>query len=144
MAKFSSSRQKAALRKYARNIKYLMVVVSTALIVFTLPKQAKFSYEIEKGRIWNQKDLVSPYNFAVLKTPLEIEKDKKVALANVKPVYQLNINMTQQQMAGFKADLEIKWHGANINDNQKSKYIASGVNLLNLVYNKGVLNRNAK
>ena len=77
MAKFSTSRQKAALRKYARNIKYLMVVVSTVVIVFTLPKQVKFSYEIEKGRIWNQKDLTSPYNFAILKTPEEIENDKK-------------------------------------------------------------------
>jgi putative nucleotidyltransferase with HDIG domain len=144
MAKFSTSRQKAALRKYARNIKYLMVVVSTVVIVFTLPKQVKFSYEIEKGRIWNQKDLTSPYNFAILKTPEEIEKDKKVALTNVKPVYQLNANMAKQQIAGFKADLEIKWHGASISNDQKNKYIAAGVDLLNTVYNKGILTLNTK
>jgi len=144
MAKFSTSRQKAALRKYARNIKYLMVVVSTVVIVFTLPKQVKFSYEIEKGRIWNQKDLVSPYNFAILKTQQELENDKKVALANVKPVYQFNASMAQQQIAGFKADLEIKWHGANIGSEQKNKYIATGVDLLNTVYNKGILTLNAK
>ncbi|MFD0749114.1 HD family phosphohydrolase [Mucilaginibacter calamicampi] len=139
MAKFSTSRQKAALRKYARNIKYLMVLVCTIVIVFTLPKQVKFSYEIEKGRIWNQKDLVSPYNFAVLKTPKELEVDKMVALTNVKPVYQLNADIAQQQIAGFKADLDIKWHGANISDDKKAKYIATGVGLLNTVYNKGVL-----
>jgi putative nucleotidyltransferase with HDIG domain len=144
MAKFSTSRQKAALRKYARNIKYLMVVVSTVVIVFTLPKQVKFSYEIEKGRIWNQKDLTSPYNFAILKTQQELENDKNVALANVKPVYQLNANMAPQQIAGFKADLEIKWHGANINNSFKNNYIATGVGLLNTVYNKGVLSLNPK
>jgi cyclic-di-AMP phosphodiesterase PgpH len=144
MAKFSTSRQKAALRKYARNIKYLMVVVSTVVIVFTLPKQVKFSYEIEKGRIWNQKDLTSPYNFAILKTPEEIEYDKKLALANVKPVYQLNASMAQQQIAGFKADVEVKWHAANISSDQKNKYITAGVDLLNTIYNKGVLTLNAK
>nr|WP_294790082.1 HDIG domain-containing metalloprotein [uncultured Mucilaginibacter sp.] len=144
MAKFSTSRQKAALRKYARNIKYLMVVVSTVVIVFTLPKQVKFSYEIEKGRIWNQKDLVSPYNFAILKTQQELENDKKVALANVKPVYQFNANTAQQQIAGFKADLDIKWHGANISNDQKNKYTTAGTDLLNTVYSKGVLNLNAK
>lgn len=144
MAKFSSSRQKAALRKYARNIKYLMVLASTVVIVFTLPKQVKFSYEIEKGRIWNQKDLVSPYNFAILKTQQELENDKKAALANIMPVYQLNAGLAQQQIAGFQADLQIKWRGANISDNQKDKYIAIGTGLLNDVYNKGVLNLNAK
>jgi len=144
MAKFSTSRQKAALRKYARNIKYLMVLASTAVIVFTLPKQVKFSYEIEKGRIWNQKDLTSPYNFAILKTPQVIQNDKIIALAYVKPVYQLNTGIAEQQIAGFKADLDIKWRGANINNNQKNKYVTAGVNLLNTVYSRGVLGLNAK
>src|SRR6201995_1403672 len=97
MATLSSSRQKALLRKYARNLKFLMMVVSTCLIVYSLPKQAKFSYEIEKGRIWNQKDLISPYNFAILKTAQEIQNDKKNALASVTPVYQLNAAVSQQQ-----------------------------------------------
>ena len=67
MAQLSSSRQKALLRKYARNVKFLMMLASICVIVFTLPKQAKFSYDIEKGRIWNQKDLISPYNFRHIK-----------------------------------------------------------------------------
>jgi hypothetical protein len=46
MAKLSSSRQKAILRKYSRNLKFLMMLASIAVIVFTLPKQAKFSYDI--------------------------------------------------------------------------------------------------
>jgi hypothetical protein len=54
-----------------------MMLVSIGLIVFFLPKQAKFGYEYEKGRIWNQKDLVSPYNFAILKTAQEIRMIKK-------------------------------------------------------------------
>jgi cyclic-di-AMP phosphodiesterase PgpH len=68
MATIPPSRQKAILRKYSRNIKYLMMAMSVFFIVFTLPKQATFMYEIEKGRIWTQNDLVSPYNFAILKT----------------------------------------------------------------------------
>src|ERR1700710_2438950 len=123
MATLSSSRQKALLRKYARNVKFLMMVVSTCLIVYSLPKQAKFSYEIEKGRIWNQKDLVSPYNFAILKTQQEIQNDKKTALASITPIYQLNNDVARQQMDGFKNDLEIKWHNAGIDDRLKEKYI---------------------
>src|SRR4051812_46591280 len=107
MAKLSSSRQKALMRKYARNVKFLMMLVSIGFIVFFLPKQAKFGYEYEKGRIWNQKDLISPYNFAILKTGPEIDNDKKAAYESITPVYQLDTDIETQQIDGFKSDLEI-------------------------------------
>ncbi len=144
MAKLSTSRQKALLRKYAGNLKYLMIVMSICVIVFTLPKQAKFRYEYEKGRIWNQKDLISPYNFAILKTNAEMDSDKAAALKTIKPIYQLDEDIKQQQTDGFKSDLEIKWHDAGINDRLKETYLAVGANLLNDVYNKGVLTRNVR
>src|SRR5882762_9554897 len=104
MAKLSSSRQKALFRKYSRNVKFLMMLASICVIVFTLPKQAKFSYDIEKGRIWNQKDLFSPYNFAILKTQQEIESDQKTALASITPIYQADAEMPVHQLDGFKND----------------------------------------
>ncbi|MDB5030999.1 HDIG domain-containing metalloprotein [Mucilaginibacter sp.] len=144
MATLSSSRQKALLRKYARNLKFLMMVGSICLIVYALPKQAKFSYEIQEGRIWNQKDLISPYNFAILKTAQDIQNDKKNALASITPIYQLNIGVAQQLLEGFRNDLEIKWHNSGINDKQKEKYIAAGNNLLKEIYSRGVLVLNPK
>ena len=144
MATLSTSRQKALLRKYARNVKFLMMVVSICLIVYSLPKQAKFSYEIEKGRIWNQKDLISPYNFAILKTPAEIQNDRKNALSSTTQLYQFDEAVAQQQADGFKNDLEIKWHNAGIDDKKKANYILTGTNLLTEIYNKGVVNPNSK
>jgi membrane-associated HD superfamily phosphohydrolase len=144
MATLSPSRQKALLRKYARNLKFLMMMVSIALIVWALPKQAKFGYEIDKGRIWHQKDLVSPYNFAILKTQQEIENDRKTALASITPLYQLNTGITDGEIAGFKTDLEIKWHSAGIKDNKKDRYINAGSNLLKEVYERGIISLNKK
>ncbi|WP_299581246.1 HDIG domain-containing metalloprotein [Mucilaginibacter sp.] len=144
MAKLSSSRQKALFRKYSRNVKFLMMLASICVIVFTLPKQAKFSYDIEKGRIWNQKDLISPYNFAILKTQQEIESDQKIALASITPIYQADPDMPEHQLEGFKNDFEIKWHGAGIPDNKKAKYASTGYNLLKSIYDKGVLTLNPK
>ncbi|MDN5285527.1 MAG: transrane family protein [Mucilaginibacter sp.] len=144
MATLSSSRQKALLRKYARNLKFLMMVVSICLIVYSLPKQAKFSYEIQEGRIWNQKDLISPYNFAILKTAQDIQNDRKNALASITPIYQLNPGIAQQLLEGFRNDLEIKWHNSGIDERQKEKYIAAGYNLLKEIYSRGVLVLNPK
>lgn len=142
MAKLSTSRQKALLRKYALNVKFFMMLVSITVIVYALPKQAKFGYEYEKGRIWNQKDLISPYNFAILKTNQEIEADQKTALAAVTPIYQRNDDVSVQLIEGFKNDLEIKWHTAGINDRFKAKYLQTGEDLLKYVYNIGVFKPN--
>jgi putative nucleotidyltransferase with HDIG domain len=144
MAKLSSSRQKALLRKYALNVKFFMMLVSVAVIVYALPKQAKFGYEYEKGRIWNQKDLISPYNFAILKTDGEIEADKKAALSAVTPIYQRNSDMVAQQLEGFKNDFEIKWHTAGLNEKQKATYLQTGTRLLQTSYDRGILKLNAK
>ncbi|MCS3733082.1 HD family phosphohydrolase [Mucilaginibacter dorajii] len=144
MAKLSTSRQKALMRKYARNVKFLMMLVSIGLIVFFLPKQAKFGYEYEKGRIWNQKDLVSPYNFAILKTGQEIDNERKTAYESITPIYQLEAAAGDQQTEGFKSDLEIKWHNAGINDKLKPKYIEAGTALLKEVYDTGILKLNDK
>ena len=142
MAKLSTSRQKALLRKYSRNVKFFMMLLSIGLIVFFLPKQAKFSYEYEKGRIWNQKDLASPYNFAILKTQQEIKNDQKTAKESITPIYQLDAATENQQLEGFKSDIEVKWHNAGINDRLKPKYISTGTDLLQEIYETGILKLN--
>src|ERR1700748_2812901 len=130
MATLSSSRQKALMRKYARNVKFLMMLFSIAVIVIALPKQAKFRYEYEKGKIWNQKDLVSPYIFAILKTDGEVEADREAPISSIPPIYQFNEGIEKQNLEGFKNDFEIKWRSAALREDLKAKYIEAGYNLL--------------
>ncbi|MGN6180978.1 MAG: HD family phosphohydrolase [Mucilaginibacter sp.] len=144
MATISPSRQKAILRKYSQNIKFFMMVVSVFVIVLTLPKQAKFMYEIEKGRIWTQNDLVSPYNFAILKTPQEIDNDRRTALASITPIYQLRPDVEQAQLDTFKNNLELKWHASGIDDRQKQTYLNIGIGLLKNIYETGLFRPNPK
>src|SRR5476651_685440 len=106
MATLSPSRQKALMRKYARNVKFLMMFFSIGLIVVALPKQAKFRYEYEKGKIWNQKDLVSPYIFAILKTDAELDADKEAAIKSITPLYQFDESIAKQNLEGYKTDFE--------------------------------------
>ncbi|MVN22536.1 HDIG domain-containing protein [Mucilaginibacter sp. HMF7410] len=114
------------------------------VIIFTLPKQAKFRYEYGKGRIWNQKDLVSPYNFAILKTNAELDADKDAALRSISPIYEYDPQIEKQELENFKNDFEIKWHNASLNEKQKDVYQRLGVNLLAAIYQKGVLALNKR
>ncbi|QJD94369.1 HDIG domain-containing protein [Mucilaginibacter robiniae] len=144
MAKLSISRQRAILRKYAIGVKFLMILASVFLIVASLPKQSKFRYEFEKGRIWTQKDLIAPYNYAMLKTGTEMEQDEEVAVNSVYPVYQLNNDVQKQQLEGYKNDFDLKWPTSGVNEHVKKQYFAIGENLLNHIYTVGLLTLDAK
>ncbi len=144
MAILNSSRQKALMRKFAVNIKFLMMFTAVIVIIFTLPKQAKFRYEYGKGRIWNQKDLVSPYNFAILKTNAELDADKDAALRSISPIYEYDPQVEKQELENFKNDFEIKWHNASLNEKQKEAYLKCGTDLLSAIYQKGLLELNKR
>lgn len=144
MATLSTSRQRALMRKYARNVKFLMMLFSISVIVIVLPKQAKFRYEYEKGKIWNQKDLVSPYTFAILKTDAELEAGREAAIKSITPIYQLDDNIEKQNLDGYKNDFEIKWRTAGLKENLKAEHADAGYNLLKEVYDKGILALNKK
>lgn len=144
MATLSPSRQKALLRKYARNVKFIMMLVSIAIIVLCLPKQAKFRYEYDKGKIWDQKDLISPYSFAILKSDEDLKDDQAAAIRSITPIYQRDKDVLQQSLEGFRNDLEIKWRGAGFKDDLKQKYFTLGHDLLKEIYEKGVIALNRK
>ena len=132
------------MRKYAVAVKFIMILLSVFLIILALPKQTKFRYEFEKGRIWTQKDLAAPYNFAILKTSQELEKDQEAVMQNISPVYQLNPNVQLQQQEGYVNDFNLKWPSAGISEKLKLRYLEAGRALLNHVYEVGVISPGVK
>ncbi|ULT24479.1 hypothetical protein KUH03_36825 [Sphingobacterium sp. E70] len=54
-----------------------LILITIVLICIFLPKQPRFRYEFQKGKVWNHENLISPYNFAILKTQEELNADKK-------------------------------------------------------------------
>lgn len=91
-------------------------------------------------------NLVSPYNFAVLKTQAELDKDRESVLASVHPVYDQNTNLPEQQIGQFIADLPEKWQNAGLdtlNENINT-YENFGRQLLEAIYRRGVMSLNNK
>lgn len=129
-----------------RLLKYGMIIGSVLVITFFLPKQPRFTYEFEKGKVWMHENLVSPYNFAVLKTQAELDKDRESVLASVHPVYDQNTNLPEQQIGQFIADLPEKWQNAGLdtlNENINT-YENFGRQLLEAIYRRGVMSLNNK
>jgi cyclic-di-AMP phosphodiesterase PgpH len=63
-------------------------MLSIALIVFFLPREGRFKYEFQKGKVWMHEDLFAPFDFPVYKTENEILAEKNRILRDFKPFFR--------------------------------------------------------
>jgi len=117
-----------------------MMFLCVFIITIFLPKQVRFRFEYEKGKTWMQKDLYSPYNYAIQKTSEEIEEDKNEVLNSVLPVYQYDSEISPKSIEAFNSEFESKWISIGIDNNLKERYQDLGNIILQKVYDKGIIN----
>lgn len=144
MAKIKKNSHRVLYRKYSSNIKYVMMVLSVLIITVFLPKQPRFRYEFEKGEIWKNKDLVSPFSFAILKTTPQVTTDKKDALNNVLPIYKMNKELINSVEEAYLNEFDVKWKTNAFPENEKAAYKGSSFKLLESIYTRGIIAMNAK
>lgn len=139
MAKIKKNSHKVLYRKYSYNIKYVMMLLTVLLISFFLPKQPRFRYEFEKGKVWMNKDLISPFSFAILKTEPEVSTDKKDALESLLPIYRYNPDLINVIEDAFLNEFEVKWRGSTIDERDRETVRESALSLLKSIYQKGII-----
>lgn len=126
-------------RKYSSNIKYVMMVFSVFVITLYLPKQLQFRYEFEKGKTWLNKDLVSPFSFAILKTNAEVEADKKEALDRILPIYKYNDEVFKGQGDAFLTEFDVKWKSVLLPEKDRENVKQTVYKMLQSVYTRGMI-----
>ncbi|SMC87207.1 hypothetical protein SAMN04488101_104132 [Pedobacter nyackensis] len=121
-----------------------MMVLSVLIITTFLPKQPRFRYEFEKGTIWRNKDLVSPFSFAILKTNPQVDTDKKDAMDNVLPIYKLNKDLFNVVEDAFSNEFDVKWRSNAFPETESHVYKQAALKLLKSIYDKGIVAINNK
>ena len=128
------------LRKYSSNLKFVMMALCVIFVTLSLPKQARFRFEYEKGKTWMQKDLYSPHSFSIQKTNEEIKNDKDDILKSVFPIYQNDIQVVESAMAAYSLEFETQWKNSGITENSKEIYFDAGNSILKYIYDRGLMN----
>lgn len=116
-----------------------MMIFSVFIITAFLPKQPRFRYEFEKGEIWKNKDLASPFSFAILKTTPQVDLDRKEALDNILPIYTLDTALINEVEEAYVSEFDVKWRASGLPDNEKEVYKRTSVNILRSIYAKGII-----
>ncbi|MDO7742488.1 MAG: transmembrane HD family protein, partial [Pedobacter sp.] len=116
-----------------------MMLLTVFIITLFLPKQPRFRYEFQKGKVWLSKDLVSPFSFAILKTNPQVTTDKAEALENVLPIYRYDAELYSNIEEAYLNEFDVKWRGNNFPEDEKLQTKNNSLRLLKLIYEKGII-----
>lgn len=139
LAKIRKTYTKILFRRYHELVKHAMMVCCVLFICLILPKQARFKFEYDKGKVWTQQDLISPFGFAIHKTPEQLEKDQKQVIKRVKPVYRYQPEIAAKLLADFETDFASRYNQSAISPADKQNQLLLGRSLLSKVYERGVI-----
>ena len=126
-------------RNHSLIYKVLLFLSTIFLIVYMFPKSGKFKYNFDKGKPWQSEDLLAPFDFAIKKSPEELEKEKQTIIEN-SPVYFDVDSIVKRNV------LEIYQNNFNqvIPDsviNRSDKIYDVGYGILKNIYSFGVLDQ---
>ncbi len=116
------------------------------LISFLLPREGKFKYEYQKNRPWAHEDLIAPFDFSILKSQEEIDKEVQRVNENKKHYFTRSTEIAQNQIGQFSSQLEEKIQYpllSNLSDRKKTQFLKDnievGSNILEAIYKNGII-----
>lgn len=103
-------------------------LLSGLIILLAFPRTANFPYSYKKGNTWKYENLVSQFDFPVLKTQEQIQREKSELSGQVIPYYKYNDEIVKSAISKVQAmDLQ-----------ELEPYTAVIVSSFRNIYRKGV------
>lgn len=67
---------------------YAALLVLATVITFLLPRTPKFAYDYKKGEPWTHETLVAKFDFPILKTELQLQREKEKLASEIIPYFR--------------------------------------------------------
>ena len=109
-------------------MKIVLVLVSTALVVYFMPRGDEFGYKYELNKPWNYGLLIANTKFPVLKNDSVLQKEQEKARRSFQPYYNYNRSVRDSMVN--------KLYRQDANANPYVHHVAG---LLDSVYQRGIL-----
>ena len=90
--------------------KVLMFLLAMVLVYWQLPRVGKFRYEFQRYKPWQHETLYAPFDFPVYKDDEALKVENEEALKSVKPVFQYDLEVTQQARNDLETAFDQTWH----------------------------------
>ncbi len=128
-------------KNHSQFYKILLFLATTFLIVFIFPKSGRFKYNFEKGKPWQTENLYAPFNFAIQKSKLTLNKEKDLIKAQSNYFFDKDPTIEEK----VKDDFEVSFKKVFTDTIQEYNALKSkGLTILNEFYKYGILNEDLK
>ncbi|MDR0688470.1 MAG: HDIG domain-containing protein [Prevotellaceae bacterium] len=127
---------------------------ATLLIMLFMPREGKFQYEFQKGKVWQHQTLHAPFDFPIYKTETELANEKRQTLNAVIPYYNRDSSVYYVQRSElvntFRSSLRAAYTSAGRGGlsqynyhNLINKVLPALQTQLRLIYGKGIREPNS-
>ena len=130
--KLSKQQKRNTLNQWL--FKAALVVVSTVLIVYFMPRGDKFSYDYSIDKPWRYGQLIATFKFPIYKDDAVIRHEQDSVLRHYRPYYNMDETLRRSMQQQLHTGLQAKWHSP-----QAASYISHISALLDTVYSRGIL-----
>ena len=118
--------------------KIFLIISCSILTVYFFPSGGKFKYNFQKGRPWQYNTLYAPFDFAILKSDEELEREKNELLNKNSNYYRYDESIFEQVKLSYENNFSnfVLLPASDVNYMDAYNY---GLSLLEQIYSIGVL-----
>ncbi len=116
-------------------LKVALVIVSTLLIVFFLPRSDKFAYEYSVDKPWRYGQLIATFKFPIYKEEAVVKNERDSVLRRYQPYFNLDEEEGKKMLKALYTTKLEEWKFQNA-----PLYVKHIAEQLNDIYAKGVIN----
>lgn len=112
----------------------ILVLGTTGIIVWSLPRENNYNLKIEQGRPWHYGTLTAPFDFPVYKSEATVKAERDSMLKDYEPYYSYQKDVGGEQVRKFAKDFKDGIPGLS------KDYISMIANRLHRLYQQGIMN----
>ncbi len=95
-----------AKRKKQQLISIAGFFITAIIITLLFPKVGKFKYEYQQGRPWQHEDLITPFDFPIIKSKKEMDEELTKIKANTKQFFKNDTNQINLTKEVLQSNIE--------------------------------------
>lgn len=121
--------------------KILLFLASAVVIVYLFPKGGQFKYNIQKGKPWSYENLYAPFDFAILKTDEDLQKEREEIELNKQLFFTIDQDVVESVLKQYDAKVLLVQEDSAAAGIGKVRIKNFGKNFIRKVYKTGFLNK---
>jgi cyclic-di-AMP phosphodiesterase PgpH len=94
---------------FSNMVRIFLFAASVFLILFLFPRQTGFYREYSQARPWLYEDLIAPFNFAILKSPAELAREREEVLNELTPFFTIESGLYERHFQLLNNGFELAW-----------------------------------